>query len=419
MRGTAAAHGLATVAAVNQWRNPYQWARAHPRAFDAAIAVVLIAGSYVDLATSGGRLAEGVHAPNLFTYLMVPVGCLPLLWRRRHSIPALAASTAVVLLLQNLDHPDTLLTLSPVVAAYSAGAYLQSRRTLRITAGVVIGGLVVMNMIGAFFNANGGGLASAIGNSIVFGTSFLLGDNMRRRRQRIADLEARATAEETTRELLARDAVTAERQRIARELHDVVAHSLSVMVVQAGAARRSVTTKPDQAVAALTAIESTGREALDEMRRLLGVLRSADSDTAMAPQPSVADLGALVRSDPDLAVDLVVEGVAAALPAAVDLQAYRIVQEALTNVRKHGGTATATVVLRYGTGALEVRVDDDGRGASAHVGVPDGGHGGHGIVGMRERAALCGGDLRAGPRPGGGWTVVAHLPYAVRKEGAA
>jgi len=411
------------VAAVSRWRNPYQWARAHPRAFDAGIALVLIVGSYIDLATMAHRLPKGTHAPNLFTYLMVPVGCLPLLWRRRHSITALAVSTIAVMVVQNLHYPDTMLALSPAVAAYSAGAYLQSRRTLRITAGVLIGGLVVTNMVGAFFTAKGNGVATAVGNGIVFGTAFLLGDNMRRRRQRIADLEARATAEQTTRDLLARDAVTAERQRIARELHDVVAHSLSVMVVQAGAARRSVTTKPDQAVAALAAIESTGRDALDEMRRLLGVLRSADADTAMAPQPSVADLSTLVRSDPGLRVVLVVEGEAVGLPAAVDLQAYRIVQEALTNVRKHGGDATATVVVRYGTDAIEVRVDDDGRGASTRPDTRDGHQGdhrgGHGIVGMRERAALCGGDLRAGPRPGGGWTVVAHLPYAVRKDGAA
>lgn len=413
---------VATVAGMRRRRNPFQWVRAHPRLFDGLIVAVLVVGSVIGLVTTRNHLPKGIHPANWFSYLAVPLACVPLLWRRRRSVEALAISTLVVLIQQTAHLPDSMMNVAPVVAAYSAGVYLQSRRTLRITAGVVIGFLVVANLIGALVERKGAGVGSAIGNSIVFGTAFLAGDNIRRRRQRLADLEARATAEDTTRALLARDAVMAERQRIARELHDVVAHSLSVMVVQAGAARRTVHTKPDLAVEALGAIESTGRSALDEMRRLLGVLRADDAASvgmALAPQPSLTELSALVASDPNLRVELAVDGDPTPLPAAVDLQAYRIVQEALTNVRKHaGGHAQAWVHVRYESAALQLRIDDDGRGASAAA---DGDPPGHGIMGMRERAALCGGELRAGPRPGGGWSVQARLPFdrAAVVEGAA
>ena len=334
-------------------------------------------------------------------------GTLPVVWRRRHAISVLATTAAAALLAENLHHPDSTLVLAAVIAAYSVGAYVESRRRLQLTAAALLAVIVVGNVIAAVVEAKTANLGSAIGNGIVFGTAFLAGDNIRRRRERIADLEARAEAEETTRLLLAREAVTAERQRIARELHDVVAHSLSVMVVQAGAARRMVATKPERTTEALAAIETTGRNALDEMRHLLGVLRAAAGPAELAPQPSLTELRALAAADPDLPVAVSVEGEPVPLPAVVDLQAYRIVQEALTNVRKHAGPAHATVRVRYGVDAIELHVDDDGRGASAVYG------GGNGLVGMRERAALCGGELRAGPRPGGGWSVTARLPLAV------
>ncbi len=356
--------------------------------------------------------------PTLFAYVLGGVGTLPLVWRRQRPIAVLAVTGAITILSQALKHPDSTLTLAPVVAAYSVAAYTRSRRALRITATIVLAVLVVGNVVSALVESKAENLLGAVGNGIIFGTAFLAGDNMRRRRERLADLEARANAEETTRQALAREAVAAERQRIARELHDVVAHSLSVMVVQAGAARRLVATKPDLAAEALGAIETTGREALDEMRRLLGVLRTPEGDKEspdLAPQPSLVHLDDLTGADPGLPVEVVVEGEPAPLPAAIDLQAYRIVQEALTNVRKHAGPARATVHLHYGTDALEVRVDDDGRGASASA--PLGGEG-HGLVGMRERAALCGGELRAGPRPGGGWSVTARLPLAGTRSGA-
>jgi signal transduction histidine kinase len=189
----------------------------------------------------------------------------------------------------------------------------------------------------------------------------------------------------------------------------VVAHSVSVMVVQAGAARRSVAGNPDQATAALTQIEATGRQALAEMRRLLGLLRDGqDGTVALTPQPSLAHLDSLLAAarEAGLPVELTVEGEPRQLPAGIDLSAYRIVQEALTNSLKHAGPAKATVRVRYGARALDVQVSDNGRGAAR---VADDGHT-HGLIGMRERVALFGGALEVGSRPGGGFLVAARLP---------
>jgi signal transduction histidine kinase len=190
----------------------------------------------------------------------------------------------------------------------------------------------------------------------------------------------------------------------------VVAHSVSVMVVQAGAARRRVASNPDQARDALASIESTGRQALAEMRRLVGLQRDrGDGEDALAPQPSLVHLESLLAAtrDAGLPVELTVEGQPRPLPAGVDLSAYRIVQEALTNSLKHAGPARATVRLCYGREALEVQVSDDGHGRGRN-GQADGG--GHGLIGMRERVALFGGTLEVGVGPGGGFRVAARLP---------
>jgi len=255
--------------------------------------------------------------------------------------------------------------------------------------------------------------------AVVFSTAFILGDNIRRRRLRVTDLEHLAERLRHEQVLLAERAVSEERARIARELHDVVAHSMSLMVVQAGGARRLVATQPERATEALAVIEETGRQALIEMRRLLGVLRTdqvatpagapARGSSAAAPiappQPSLQSLEQLTET-PDLPVVLTVEGTAPKLSATTDLSGYRIVQEALTNVRKHAGPASAEVLVRYGANAVEIAVVDDGRGAAAAPATT-----GHGLIGMRERAALCGGHLHAGPKQGGGWVVAARLPY--------
>ena len=233
---------------------------------------------------------------------------------------------------------------------------------------------------------------------------------VRGREMRAEALAARAELLEREHELRAHEAVAEERARIARELHDLVAHNVSVMVVQAGAERHAL--GPDQASTreVLASIEQAGRQALVEARRLLGMLRRKDDGSELEPQPSVEHIDVLVEQieRAGLPVKLAVEGERAPLPAGVDLCAYRIVQEGLTNALKHAGPAHAEVVLRYAPRALDVEVRDDGRGPARANG--DGA--GHGLIGMRERVALYGGALETGARDGGGFAIHAHLPLA-------
>ncbi|MEV7113686.1 sensor histidine kinase [Streptomyces anulatus] len=252
--------------------------------------------------------------------------------------------------------------------------------------------------------------------TVPFVLAWVLGDSLRTRRAYFDQLEERAARLEREREAQSKVAVAAERARIARELHDVVAHNVSVMVVQADGAAYVMDAAPDQAKQALETISSTGRQALAEMRRLLGVLRTGDAPESgeYVPQPDVEqieDLVAQVRQT-GLTVDFKVEGTPRPLPSGVELTAYRVVQEALTNTRKHGGPdAGASVRLVYFDDGLGLLIEDDGRGA-AHELYEDGGAdgAGHGMIGMRERIGMVGGTLDAGPRPGGGFRISALLP---------
>lgn len=244
---------------------------------------------------------------------------------------------------------------------------------------------------------------------------YVLGLHMRTRRAYLRSVEERAERLERERDNEVKVAMAAERARIARELHDVVAHNVSVIVVQADGASYAIDTDVGRARQALETISSTGRLALAEMRRLLGVLREDDDAGAFAPQPGVAELDDLVEQvrASGLAVTYEVDGTPAAMSEGRQLTVFRIVQEALTNTLKHGGPrVSVSVRLRYADDALEIRVADDGRGAAAFDD-----HRGHGLAGMRERVAVYGGDVRAAPRPGGGFEVVARLP--VREEIAA
>ncbi|MFD7718026.1 sensor histidine kinase [Streptomyces sp. NPDC059814] len=252
--------------------------------------------------------------------------------------------------------------------------------------------------------------------TVPFVLAWVLGDSMRTRRAYFDQLEERNARLEREREAQSKVAVAAERARIARELHDVVAHNVSVMVVQADGAAYVMDAAPDQARQALETISSTGRQALAEMRRLLGVLRTGDvrESGEYVPQPDVEQIEDLVGQvrQSGLAVDFKIEGTPRPLPSGVELTAYRIVQEALTNTRKHGGpNAGASVRLVYFDDGLGLLVEDDGRGA-AHELYEDGGAdgAGHGMIGMRERVGMVGGTLDAGPRPGGGFRISALLP---------
>jgi signal transduction histidine kinase len=242
----------------------------------------------------------------------------------------------------------------------------------------------------------------------------VVGDNMRTKRAYLRALEERAVRLEREREQHALRAAAEEQARIARELHDVIAHNVSVMVIQAGAARRIAERDPGRAEEAARLIESTGREALAELRRTLGMLRRSDEDIALAAKPSLVRVGALLlgAQRAGLSASLTVEGTPRPLPPGLDLAAYRIVQEALTNVIEHAGPANAMVIVRYRREDVELEISDDGAGAGGANGVAPG----HGLVGMRERVALYGGELQAGPQREGGFRVRARLPYAGTEE---
>ena len=255
--------------------------------------------------------------------------------------------------------------------------------------------------------------APSIAATYILGTCavWLGGRYTRSRRAQVADLEERARRLERERDAQARAAVAAERARIARELHDVVAHSVSVMVVQADGGSFALDGDPESARRAFGAISATGRETLAEMRRLLGVLREGD-ESGYAPQPGVEQLGDLVEQvrAAGLPVELTVDGPPRALPRSLELVVYRVMQESLTNTMKHGGPgATACARLHYGDGVIEATVSDDGRGAIA----PCDGRG-HGLIGLRERVAMYGGTVTAGPRAGGGFEVAARMPLESR-----
>jgi signal transduction histidine kinase len=247
-------------------------------------------------------------------------------------------------------------------------------------------------------------IAGSVFFSIIWTIAFGLGSKFRE----ADEAKERAARAEQEREERANAAVTEERARIARELHDVVGHSVSVMTVQASAARRLLKPHQEKEREALLVVEQTGREALAEMRKMVGVLRRPEEAPALAPQPSLEHLDKLIEHtrEAGLPVELRVEGTPEPLPASVDLTAYRLVQEGLTNAIKHARAEHAEVLVRYGDGHVELSVTDDGTG--------DGGgeSGGQGLVGMRERISVYGGELEAGPLAGGGFRLRARIPVS-------
>jgi signal transduction histidine kinase len=248
-----------------------------------------------------------------------------------------------------------------------------------------------------------------VSSTIILVTAFVLGDNLRRRRDHIESLAERAERAEREQFLLAQQQVNAERTRIARELHDVVAHSVSVMVIQAAAARRNLHAMPDLAADTLATLEQTGRQTMHELRGILGVLRrdaDPDFESDLAPQPTLVDLPALVDGDAGLPIRLTIDGDLDTIPRSISMTGYRLVQEALTNVRRHAGPVEQ-VAIAVTTSGGELRIDvlDDGRGAAADATSP-----GFGLIGMRERVNAVGGIIDAGPHRGGGWHVLVRVP---------
>ncbi|HEX4734781.1 MAG TPA: histidine kinase [Thermoleophilaceae bacterium] len=327
-----------------------------------------------------------------------------LVWRRRQPLVPLFAGTALIefsnLVVPALGNTGTFF-LAYVVVLYSAGRFTAGRATL-----VAALTLVVAFPLAAIEPGQAFSLSDAVFIAVAFAGPFVAGVVIRRRHETESELHGRAAQLERERDAKAREAVTQERVRIARELHDVVAHAISVMVLQARGGRRKLPDGADETRTALDAIESAGEQALAEMRRLLGMLRFDDEEIALAPQPSLSRIDELVASlgAASMPVEVRIEGKPVELPPGVDVSAFRIVQEALTNALKHAGPARARVTVRYTPDDLELEIVDDGRG-NGH-----GGGTGQGLVGIRERVAVYGGDVESGRRPEGGYALRARLP---------
>jgi signal transduction histidine kinase len=330
---------------------------------------------------------------------------LPLVWRIRFPLEVLAASVVMLFVGELVAHRDdypVALGCVGLVAAYSTAAHLRGRLA-DLADFFVIAAIVGSAAIAASKNWNGPAasnlVAALISLTILFRGAWIAGRLMQRRRDR-------ARSAVVAREQQAQAALRAERARIARELHDVVAHAMSVIVLQARGARHAFVERPEEAREALDAVERTSSNALSEMRRLLGALREEGESAAVVPQPSLDHIDALIADvrGAGLRVELRVEGERRELPPGIDLCAYRIVQEALTNTLKHAGPATARVLLRYAEDEVEIEVTDTGAGDR------NGSPPGQGLAGMRERVAVFGGQVQAGPQRGGGYLVTARLP---------
>jgi len=375
--------------------------------FDSGLALVAAGVSTVFFVAElvGRGLPRGTLA---LGYALALLHTLPLAARRRFPLAVLATSVASGLAFATLDLPPVFLGVAILVAVYSVAAYGDRWVSLAGLAAAAAGSAAIQ-LTPARFQ-----WPTPVTNTLIIGAAWLLGHFAHNYRAYAARLEERTAELERAREALARKAVTEERLRLARELHDVVAHAMSVIAVQSGVGAHVATTQPKEARRSLAAIEATSRAALTELRRLLGVLRQEDEPQGdLAPMPGLADLEGLLAevAKAGLAVKLQVKGTRPPLPAGVDLSAYRIVQEALTNVVKHAGPAHAQVVVGYGDQEVTVEVIDDGRGAVTSI--TDGRAGtGNGLIGMRERVAAFGGDLEVGPRPHGGFRVAARLPVA-------
>ncbi|WP_309062088.1 sensor histidine kinase [Streptomyces sp.] len=391
----------------------YDFLRRHPAWVDGFWAVVLFGISVLSAAPA--EAARGTELPAL-TVPVTLLLCLVVALRRRmpERMLVLALAVGVAQLITDVSTVPADFALLVIVYTVAAiGARWASR--LALTAGLCAAPLAQVRWPNEEVGT-AGNLAIVIFQTVPFALAWVLGDSIRTRRAYFAQLEERAARLEKEREAQAKVAVAAERARIARELHDVVAHNVSVMVVQADGAAYVLDAAPDQAKKALETISSTGRQALAEMRRLLGVLRTGEHQEAgeYVPQPDVQQIEDLVEQcrDSGLPVDFKIEGTPRPLPSGVELTAYRIVQEALTNTRKHGGpNAGASVRLVYFDDGLGLLVEDDGKGAPHELYEEGGFDGqGHGLIGMRERVGMVGGTLDAGPRPGGGFRISALLP---------
>jgi signal transduction histidine kinase len=384
------------------------WRERHTKLVDTLTVSPLVLFCLPSLSLYAGRgPLTGRSVGALVVALLSAALIAPLLWRRRHprEVFAIIALTCFAQWVADIN------IISADFAVLIAMYGIASRCTTRwaLAAGLI----AEIGLFMALLRWSADALRSFPSMSVFVGAIWIGGIYASTRRRYVESLVERAERAEKERDQQARIAAAAERARIARELHDVVAHNVSVMVVQADGAAYAMDSDPEQARHALHAISATGRQAMAEMRRLVGVLRQDAGGPAeeYAPQPGVAQLGELVKQvgDSGLPIEFTVSGTPRDLPEGEQLAIYRIVQEALTNTMKHGGPGVrAQVDVRFAGGEVELRIRDNGRGAAAPRSED-----GHGLIGMRERVAMYGGFVEATPRVGGGFQVVARIPVGV------
>jgi signal transduction histidine kinase len=390
-----------TVRAVRRLENLLTRARGiDPRAVDAVVAVALVAGA-VAVAAAGKH-----HGP--LTLLAAAVTCSTVAWRRR--APAAMTAVAVVsITVAGVSSHGAHSTIEPIAAVLDY--YMLGRLSIQRGRPEVDAVLLVAPVAAILIIPGNSGVVQVASNWTSFvGVPFVAGRAVGSRAALSRELRANAERLEREQQERARHAAAEERNRIARELHDVVAHGVSVMVIQTQAARRVAAGDREAARAALSSVQSSGRDALMEMRRMIGVLRHGDEELAGATAPALSQLGALVARAraAGLPVELRIDGEPRELTPGLDLVAFRVVQEALTNAIKHAGPARALVRVTFTTGALELDISDTGRGPAPADGDTDAT--GQGLVGMRERLALYGGELQTGRARGGGFKVRARIP---------
>jgi signal transduction histidine kinase len=363
------------------------------------------------------RVKAGEHPTTGLAYLLAVLMCGPFATHRKFPRSSLAIALAALVL-----YAAGRYTAYPGVPVFvlTYGITLHSSRRLALV--TVIAAAAAMTVALGLQAPQVRSGSTWVESELGIVVAWLAAENLRNRRARWAELHARAERLEREREAEARRAVTEERLRIARELHDVVAHSMSVIAVQSAVGNHVMETQPDEARQALAAIEATSRSALTEMRRLLGVLRQ-DGEPAgsLAPAPALTDLAPLIAQvrDAGLRVWVHVEGKRGPVPPGVDLSAYRIIQEALTNVIKHAACSTASVTVCYAPGSVTLEITDPGPGPASAGAQAATLSTGHGIIGMRERVAVFGGEFAAGPRADGGFRVFARLPIPEMTEVAS
>jgi signal transduction histidine kinase len=380
-----------------------RWVRGlNPSALDAVLGTVFTAIAVVSIFNPSHGTVRYTDV-NAGTVLLALAFGLPFFFRRRAPfITAMLSETALVLI-ACFQHPAGVMSQLFLVASYTVGSWSEgAKRWIGFV--LIVAGPLIVAAVG-IPDSTTANLTLTAG---IYAGAFFLGASMRNRRLYLEQLEERAALLERERDEEAKRAVADERLRIAQELHDVVAHSMGVIAVQAGVGAHVIDTDPAEAKRSLEAISATSRTTLTEIRRLLGVLRSGD-DASYVPAPGLGDLERLVQEMCDAGVDAHVtfHGRREELPPGVDLTAYRVIQESLTNVLKHGGPSVhVDVTLTFEPGLLGIEVADDGRGVNGRAK-----EGGHGLVGMRERVAVFGGSFDAGPAPGGGFRVAVILPH--------